>query len=1446
MPSLVSSALRTLATTALLAVPLAVNAAPASADSPYPKPPAGQDPYDYRTYNHTTTMPNDPDLQPNSANDLWKYTSKTACDIYSPTVDPQDYQNCRPANNADPQELHGVTGASVDKAWTITTGRPDVVIANTDSGIKWDDLGAMEELNNKVWINRGELPVPNWGNAPAGHAYDADANGQFDIRDYCPDWHQPTTCGGSGDSRVIGHDINRNTIIDPEDLIFLFSDGVDADGNGYQDDIAGWDAFEHDNDPFDEPQYGHGTGEAKDSTAEANNGVGSAGTCPNCRIMVLRAGDSFIADVNDFAAGVLYAVDNGASLIQSALGTLNNSRFAQQAINYAYKRGVVLIASAADEAAAHHNQPSALEHAVVMNSIGEPQTEGAPSATGSYLQIRGCTNVGAYIAVSVPSNSCSSEATGRSAGMAGLAYSSARNAMSENRPAVNRVRDYGLLDGPGGVPTGHGLSAEEVHQLITMTADDINVVTPVDKQDQTDTSGASQRYPSTAGWDPFTGYGRINSHTLVRAVNENRIPPEASIDSPRWYSVVDPSAGAIQVNGFVAARRAAMYSYTLQWAPWSWRDTNAAPQYRSTGVTLTKTGNQTAAYRGLLATIDPAVVKTALDTAAIPFGGKGTTGPGADPATGRGDHENRQIPDKFGVILRLVVTAKDAQNQALPNIAGGPLQGVSTKDFNLHHDPALFAGYPRDLQGDGAAAPRFADLNNDGKDDLIVATSNGLIHAYKGGAAAGVELAGWPAHTTVNQLAYGARAYTSGEITTPIYSATLRPPAIGDLNRDGELEVVVPDFMGRITAFDRNGNVLPGFPVRDKVLYSAPQPADRAAGFYASNPAAVTGRTLDASVDPDVAPDIVNRRGKLNRTMWWFLATPSLGDIDPTHPGLEIVAGSGDRHLYVWHADGTPMDGWPVMLRDPSKVASVDPVTHEITQPAGVEQFNGAKIVVGPAIGDLTGDGKPEIVATVNEQYAETPNTSDPLPTVTGQVLDNGNDRVYALHADGAAHGSGPGSPPNGFPNANAFLPGWPARIATAALELLPVVGDGPTGAPVLGPITGDPKRLDVGIDGTAGPAYILGPNGVSIYGRDSQGRDHTLRMSGTGSASNSTDKPSIPAAGGGIFTQFNVTGPPSLAIPAAGLGKLLDLALPEDQINSDNQLSVYDTTQGGTRSQLPAFPREVNDLQFLLTPSSADIDGDDRDELLVGTAYDDVHAFSVTGTERGLATLAGTGWPKFTGGWTVVAPGVGDFNGDGQRDIASTTREGNLFVWRGNGAERCSSASWPEWGHDGWNTNNFVTDATRPAPVRDLSVKTGTANVTLRWSVTGDDGTCGTAAAYDVRWSTAPITSANFAAAHQLALTTSGTVTKPRPAGSTLYFAVRALDGLPAAATAAQPVNVSAVVEQVTLSGATAGATSGAVAYGWATVLPLLGAAALRRVHGRVNRRKGSRVVRS
>ncbi len=96
--------------------------------------------------------------------------------------------------------------------------------------------------------------------------------------------------------------------------------------------------------------------------------------------------------------------------------------------------------------------------------------------------------------------------------------------------------------------------------------------------------------------------------------------------------------------------------------------------------------------------------------------------------------------------------------------------------------------------------------------------------------------------------------------------------------------------------------------------------------------------------------------------------------------------------------------------------------------------------------------------------------------------------------------------------------------------------------------------------------------------------------------------------------------------------------------------------------------------------------------------------------------------------------------------------------------------------------------DTTPPAAVTNLSVTAADTNwITVSWTAPGDDGTTGTAAAYDLRRSTAPITSANFAAATAVATqapavagTTQSQVVTGLSPSTTYYFALKTRDEVP------------------------------------------------------------------
>ena len=1241
-------------------------AAPAGATFPFP---AGGNPYDYTRLHikNGNCMPLASGQSVPPGSDLPKgfdCRNNTKLTDYAPQPGDPDYD---PLVENNPQELFGVKGAGTNHAWEVTTGRPDTVIAITDSGIIW----SRPEIQNKVHINFGELPVPcaaapcvterssNWKD------YDVNHDGVFNVQDYA---HDP---------RVI--DINNNKFIDGQDLIHSFSDGVDQDNNGYTDDIAGWDFYQYDNDPSDDVTYGHGSGEASDSSAEIEKSVTE---CPNCMFLPLRVGDSFIADINAFAQAVIYGVDNGISVLQEALGTINNSSYAQAAVDYAYKHGVLVDASEADEAAGHHNYPAALNHTMVVNSVTHYVDDGTsdlPAPFNSvaiqnpktYLAFNGCTNFGGYTWVSVESNSCSSDATGQSSGISGLIYSAARNMI-----------DNGLLKPDA---SGRPLSAEEVKQIVRLSAQDIDFSTPKPPVGLPNnfftTLPDSQRYITTAGWDQISGWGKLNANAAVRMVARGAIPPEADITSPTWWKPLG-TTGTVNIVGSVAAPRAHSYTYTLQFAPGvqppRWPLSDAWTAFGSGAGTTAKTFSvplSLAAVRAAIAAAPP--VYTPLD-----------------------DPTSYSLPEKDAFRVRVIVHDDRADTG----------DAIEQHQYFSSSDSTLLQGFPKELPSDGAGSPTFADINGDGRPELILATSDGWIHAFE---PDGSEAHGWPVHT--NRLPIpttGANAYTRGEVSSARYNAVLLgSPTVADLNGDGWPEISVADYGGFLYVFNHDGTRAPGFPVQVNRAYSH-VPGCETPG-------------IGPNCDEFVAHPV---RDHINVVNGAFAAQPAAGRIDPSYPGLDLIAGAEDGHVYAWHADGTPVSGWPVMLRDPSKVQSVDPVSHRITFKPGANAAYGRQVLAGVSLGDVNGDGIPEVAVNVDEEYNDPANWSlrDPTLAVLGQVAPPGNTRVYLLQHDGTLH-SGTAKVPN--LGDNAYVPGWPAAIGMIQTELLPDVGSGSDGAPVFATMGGKPV---IGTASIGSPPYLLNANGTSFYGNGPDGKYLTMATGLNEFKSLATDGPSVASLGGGVFGHIGGSNiPMSFAMGATGLRRLLDVVLPEQQLLAEDHVDAWELQSG---TFMPGFPAIMNDLQFFNTPIIADVSGDGNAEVITSSAMYDVRAY-------GLAGMVPSGWPKSTGGWSVVTPAVGDFNGDGTMELALITRAGELFVWKTAG-DACQAREWPKYQHDLHNSGNYATDAEPPSVVGGLHATSSGSALTLTWRAPGDNGACGTAKRYLVRVNGALVTS--------------------------------------------------------------------------------------------------------
>jgi hypothetical protein len=124
--------------------------------------------------------------------------------------------------------------------------------------------------------------------------------------------------------------------------------GVDDDGNGYIDDVYGYNFVNGDGDPMDDD--GHGTHCAGIVAAAGDNGVDVAGVCWKARIMALKVLDADgVGSAGDAAPAVYYAVANGADVISSSWGATGGSDTLKDAIAYAYSRGVVVVAAAGND-----------------------------------------------------------------------------------------------------------------------------------------------------------------------------------------------------------------------------------------------------------------------------------------------------------------------------------------------------------------------------------------------------------------------------------------------------------------------------------------------------------------------------------------------------------------------------------------------------------------------------------------------------------------------------------------------------------------------------------------------------------------------------------------------------------------------------------------------------------------------------------------------------------------------------------------------------------------------------------------------------------------------------------------------------------------------------------------------------------------------------------------
>ena len=299
-------------------------------------------------------------------------------------------------------------------------------------------------------------------------------------------------------------DINNNGKLDPwpntEQKNGVFGDfnDIDEDGNGYIDDVSGFDFVDQPRSPFggdylfEDPNpaddNGHGTAIAGIIGAKADNQFGGAGVAPNCTMVPIRAfSANGSGDDDDVARAIVYAADNGIKILNFSFGDIYPSLIMHEAIKYAYAKDVVMIASAGNGTGDELHYPSGFNEVISISASAADLSNGREF-------LWPLSSYGLTVDLCAPGSRIFTTTILDTASSGKITQYITTQGTSTSAPMV--AGTVGLLFSHKGYRT-----PSQVRGLLTSNTDDI----------------------SDDGWDHLTGAGRLNTYKVLRAVGASNV-----------------------------------------------------------------------------------------------------------------------------------------------------------------------------------------------------------------------------------------------------------------------------------------------------------------------------------------------------------------------------------------------------------------------------------------------------------------------------------------------------------------------------------------------------------------------------------------------------------------------------------------------------------------------------------------------------------------------------------------------------------------------------------------------------------------------------------------------------------------------------------------------------------------------------------------------------------
>jgi hypothetical protein len=691
-------------------------------------------------------------------------------------------------------------------------------------------------------------------------------------------------------------DLNGNGTMDSGDL-----NGLDDDGNGYVDDVIGWDNGNNDNDPSEDSPT-HGTHVAGCASEVTDNALNGAGIGFSVRLMANK-GANYAGQLTAVYQAMVWASDNGAHMVNCSWGSPYYSSNYQNIISTVWANGVLVVASAGNENNSQIRYPAGYNHVLSVAATNQQDIRASFSSYGTWVD------------VSAPGDGI--YATWNTSGMTNLSGTSMSSPITAGLAGLLKASD----------PT---FTPDEIAELIVSTADNIDSLNP--------------------GFEGLLGSGRINAYAALASSNTPNI-----IERNRALTITDDDG-----DGILNPGESFELVLTLE-NIWANADNVVVTLTGNDDISFSDgSANFGNIAHGQTASNSDDPFEGTAEIDAIPGPVAVNMHIQADGGYSA-DVDLIITTSLFMLNYPLDIPGNIESSPLIFDVNGNGSKelifGASDdKVYVVQANGQNLPGWPKTVSQDVITGPAVGNLDALGGLEIVAIAKNGTIYAWN---AAGNSLPGFPVN--VGGIFYSgvlladidgnydleliAGSFTDNNIYAYNHDGSSFPgfpitagnrwygsPSAGDLDGDGDMEIIYAGFDSLLHAYDSDGAEMPGFPVQlDDVVWSS----------------AAVGN-LDGDPDMEIAVAtgsaslyIVNHNGSLMSgypvsTTGIIRSAPSLADINGDGD-LEVIFGGNDGEIHVFEAASA-------------------------TELAGFPQSTDGSVQATPVVGDITGDAQPDII----------------------------------------------------------------------------------------------------------------------------------------------------------------------------------------------------------------------------------------------------------------------------------------------------------------------------------------------------------------------------------------------------------------------------------------------------------------------------------------------------